>query len=111
MKFSDMMGKGEPTTTEEVDTDTTTAPASTPAPPPPPDASVRFNDQRVRREDDTTPPPPPAGRPESSSTLMMDVVNELKPGRETAPVASTQQLDASAWLDGLGGIDDDLLPS
>ncbi len=109
MKFSDMMGKGEPTATEEVETDATTVPTTPPSAPPAADASVRFGDQRVRTEDSTAVPPPP-GRPEASSTLMIDVVNELKPGPD-APAASSQQLDASAWLDGLGGIDDDLLPS
>ena len=109
MKFSDMMGKGDPSTTEEVDPDAT----AIPAPPPPTPAAaapVQFGERGPVGAEAVLPPPPTPSGPNRSSALMFDVVNELKPGSDT-PAASTQQLDASAWLDGLGGIDDDLLPS
>jgi hypothetical protein len=54
-------------------------------------------------------PPTTPGPPSIS-----DVVAELAPRPATAPAAaaavSDQQLDTSAWLDGINSIDDDLLP-
>jgi hypothetical protein len=38
-----------------------------------------------------------------------EVVAELAP-RPTAAAVTEQQLDTSAWLDGITSIDDDLLP-
>ncbi len=110
MKFSDMMGKGAKT----ADTADTAAPPALVKAPPVPEAPVRFMAAPAPVEDapvepvaeaavETVVAPEPVAPP-----AIRDVMAELAPRRDAA---SLHQLDASAWLDGLTAIDDDLLPS
>ena len=121
MKFSDMMGKGAKTE-DAVDTAVPAAPVNAP---PVPEAPIRFLAAPGPAE--PAPVDPVAevvGTPEAvvapeavtapepvvipAQPAIADVMAELAPRRAEA---STEQLDASAWLDGLTAIDDDLLPS
>ena len=113
MKFSDMMGRGAKTE-DAVETAVPAAPVNAP---PVPEAPIRFM---------AAPPTAPSAPAEpvaetvvesavapepvsaSAPPAILDVMAELGPRRDAA---SNQQLDASAWLDGLTAIDDDLLPS
>ncbi len=136
MKFSDMMGQGDEGGTD-VEQD---APALPPLPPAGrttpsvPEAPVQFGGNRsepanaepeaaapegeasIATPDVTAPPaatpaePAPVAR--GGDPLLSDVVAELapRPGFTGKASASDEQLDTSAWLDGLGSIDDDLLP-
>ena len=133
MKFSDMMGKRDRGASEV--TDPQRSPEAATAPPVP-EAPVRFGGNRseldeavaafgsdtVTREAPVVPPaaPPAAGAPAAVAPpttpgppSISDVVAELAPRPATAPAAAAvtdQQLDTSAWLDGINSIDDDLLP-
>jgi hypothetical protein len=86
-----------------------------PPPPPPPTLA------EVAAFDETAPNPLAAAAPPDAPAVLTplsirDVVAELAPRPANAPVAAAtvvtdQQLDASAWLDGINdSIDDDLLP-
>ncbi len=131
MKFSDMMGKGNKT--EEADAETAAVAARFNAPPVP-EAPVQFGGNRSENttplevpEAVATPVPeavvaetvatePPVAEPVvhtiDDQVSMADVMSELVP-RVGASVtaAAPAELDASAWLDGLTIVDDDLLPS
>ena len=126
MKFSDMMGKGNKT--EEADAETAAVAARFSAPPVP-EAPVQFGGNRSETtsplevpETLATPVPEPvvaetvATEPVvhtiDDQVSMADVMSELVP-RVGASVtaAAPAELDASAWLDGLTIVDDDLLPS
>ena len=126
MKFSDMMGKGNKT--EDADAETAAVTARLNAPPVP-EAPVQFGGNR---SETTSPlevpetlatPVPEAVVAETVATepvvhtiddqvSIADVMSELVP-RVGASVtaAAPAELDASAWLDGLTIVDDDLLPS
>ncbi|MEP6624147.1 MAG: hypothetical protein ABJC79_06875 [Acidimicrobiia bacterium] len=109
MKFSDMMGKG-PKAADE--TETALPPAQVKAPPVP-EAPARFTAAPVDAAPvavttpDTAPVVPVAVSPPAPPAIL-DVMAELAPRRAEA---TDGQLDASAWLEGLTAIDDDLLPS
>ncbi len=120
MKFSDMMGKGAKTAD---DAETALPPAQVKAPPVP-EAPIRFTPAPGPAEPvaeapvAVTPTVPAAVEPAPESALVepgatqaqpaiLDVMHELAPRRAEA---SDQELEASAWLDGLTQIDDDLLP-
>jgi hypothetical protein len=134
MKFSDMMGKRDRGTTEV--TEPQLPPEATTAPPVP-EAPIRFGGSRTALEDATTAvgggtitpprppvsplaatttapetvaaPPPPATEPRQLEPSISEVVAELAP-RPAMAAVTDQQLDTSAWLDGIPSIDDDLLP-
>ena len=111
MKFSDMMGKGDKGGVDADATETST-PSAQPSTPTVPDAPIRFGGTQSVE----------SAQPESTVTTdtelappsISDVVAELAP-RADAPVAATAaspaELDASAWLEGVTIVDDDLLPS
>lgn len=112
MKFSDMMGKGDATATNDdvVAAPTTDEPVETP-----PDiasAPIQFGGVRPGPEaavDAPTIDPVAATGPRDFE--LRDVVAELAPSdRMASSVASDRELDATSWLEGLGTIDDDLLP-
>lgn len=114
MKFSDMMGKGDATaTSDDVVTEATT---NTPAETPPESAAAPIQLAGVR----TGPGPESSVEGPTADTVedtrpqdfeLRDLVAELAPSDRMAPsVASDQELDATSWLEGLGTIDDDLLP-
>jgi len=110
MKFSDMMGKKDNDTTEVAEPD---LPPEARTAPPLPEAPIRFAANRSDLEEaGTTTPAPPELTTTEPRTLVQpsisDVVAELAP--RPASAATDQQLDASAWLDGINTIDDDLLP-
>jgi hypothetical protein len=131
MKFSDMMGKGNKT--EDADAETAAVAARLNAPPVP-EAPVQFGGNRsettspVEVPEASTAPvtepvmtepvmtEPVAIEPVvhtiDTQVSMADVMSELVP-RVGASVtaAAPAELDASAWLDGLTIVDDDLLPS
>ena len=134
MKFSDMMGKRDRDTTEVTEPQ---LPPEAATAPPVPEAPIRFGQGRSAFEDATaavgggtiTPPRPPASPlastaapetvaappplttepPRSLEPSISEVVAELAP-RPAAAAVTDQQLDASAWLDDIPSIDDDLLP-
>jgi hypothetical protein len=125
MKFSDMMGKRDRGTTEVTEPD---LPSEARTAPPVPEAPVRFGGNRSELEEaaaafggSVTPPPappappaptlpaPPAPPAVLAPPSISDVVAELAPRPASASVTD-QQLDTSAWLDGINSIDDDLLP-
>lgn len=124
MKFSDMMGKKDRDTTEVAEPQ---PPPEAHSAPPVPEAPIRFGGNRTDVHDPAatygsgsiTPeasPASPLAPPEITATepsplaqpSISDVVAELAP--RPAAAATDQQLDASAWLDGINTIDDDLLP-
>ena len=125
MKFSDMMGKGSKGTAVEAETPETTIPPMQRSAPPVPDAPIRFGAPRTDAASAPSPelaPPAPAEAPTPTPTAegpsFSDVVAELVPRRPApgAPVtgsasASTQEVDTSAWLEGITTVVDDLLPS
>jgi hypothetical protein len=135
MKFSDMMGKRDRKATEVTEPE---APEARTAPPVP-EAPIRLGGNRSELDDAVAafghvPPSPPAApaetgavtaptpvveapvvvrppAPEPPSTgrpSIHEVVAELAP--RTPSAVTDQQLDASAWLDGINTVDDDLLP-
>jgi hypothetical protein len=128
MKFSDMMGKRDRRSSEVTEPP---RPPEAATAPPVPEAPVRFGGNRseldeaaaafgteaTTREAAVAPPaadpatfvaaPPPIVEPDGPLSIS-DVVAELAP-RPVAAVTD-QQLDTSAWLDGINSIDDDLLP-
>jgi hypothetical protein len=123
MKFSDMMGKGKEST-EEADAETE-AVAARLAVPPPPEAPIRFGTPpEVAQEapaaidvpaatDGLAAPDIQAADTTSvayTQPAIAEVMAELTPRKPEATVASNQQLDATAWLEGLATIDDDMLP-
>jgi hypothetical protein len=109
MKFSDMMGKKDHDATE---VDEPELPPEARSAPPVPEAPIRFGGP----PSDTAEPvvadgvgaiaPPDA--PALDQPSISDIVAELAP--RPAATASDEQLDTSAWLDGINTIDDDLLP-
>ena len=117
MKFSDMMGKGSAKApveeTETTDPSPTTQWTAAPAP----EAPIRFGSQpAVPSPSDAPTDAVETPLPERviSEPSIMDVMNELAP-RAVGPItakgtASEAELDTTAWLEGLGSIDDDLLP-
>ena len=135
MKFSDMMGKGSKAAVDEAETtETAVAPAQRNAPPVP-EAPIRFGGNRSDIADETTAPAPdterspapaavspfaqsgaPSAPPLVESVVeqpsIAEVMAELTPrvGGATEARASDSELDATAWLEGLSTIDDDLLP-
>ena len=115
MKFSDMMGKGGKAAVDEAEATETTVPAQRSAPPVP-EAPIRFGENRT----DTTEVPlanadvataPPLVESVVQEPSIAEVMAELTP-RAPAPAARADdsELDATAWLEGLTTIDDDLLP-
>lgn len=105
MKFSDMMGKGKDAV-NEADAETEAVAARLKAPPVP-EAPIRFGSPpEVAAEAPAAPEEVTATQP-----AIADVMAELAPRKSAANAASNQQLDATAWLEGLATIDDDLLPS
>ena len=129
MKFSDMMGKGK-AETEAADAETEAVTARLKAPPLP-EAPIRFGtppevadvaeeapaalDIPVPIEgagaDVVTTDMPAAIASTDARPGIAEVMAELAPRKPEPTAASTQQLDATAWLEGLATIDDDLLPS
>jgi hypothetical protein len=125
MKFSDMMNKRDRGEAEVADPE---LPPEARTAPPVPEAPIRFGSARREVDDSAlggsiapagTPSAPvdePApGEPTAPAVLappsVQDVVAELAPRNPAAATAATdQQLDTSAWLDGISTIDDDLLP-
>ena len=136
MKFSDMMGKGNKT--EDADAETAAVAARLNAPPAP-EAPVQFGGTRSETTSPVEVPEAitaPATEPIATEPIvtepivtepivtepvvhtidtqvsMADVMSELVP-RVGASVtaAAPAELDASAWLDDLTIVDDDLLPS
>jgi len=102
MKFSDMMGKDRRTASDEE------APtAATPPPPPPEAAPIRLGSERDELTDAAAAldPETPA---EPAPPSISDVVAELAP---RVPATDAGPRDPGSWLDGLTGVDDDLLPS
>jgi hypothetical protein len=73
------------------------------APPAPPAAAP------TAPETATAPLPPTIEAPRTIEPSRSEVVAELAP-RPAAAAVTDQQLDASAWLDDIPSIDDDLLP-
>lgn len=118
MKFSDMMGKGSAKAAVEEAEATDTAAATTQwTAAPAPEAPIRFGSQPPESSSVAAPTEPvetPKLEPLMSEPSIMDVMNELapRPGGPTsaASAASEAELDTTAWLEGLGSIDDDLLP-
>jgi len=114
MKFSDMMGKRDRGTTEVTEPE---LPPEARTAPPVPEAPIRFGGNRSELEEAAaafgTVTPPPAPPAVLAPPSISDVVAELAPRPASASVAAAvtdQQLDTSAWLDGINSIDDDLLP-
>ena len=118
MKFSDMMGKGSAkAVAEETEATDTAAPTTQWTAAPAPEAPIRFGSQPAESSSVDAPTAPveePALEQLMSEPSIMDVMNELtpRPGGPTAAAssASEAELDTTAWLEGLGSIDDDLLP-
>ena len=117
MKFSDMMGKGSAKAPVEEPETTDAAPTTQWTAAPVPEAPIRFGPQpAVASIGDASTEPVETPLPERvmSEPSIMDVMNELapRPGGPTSAVsaASEAELDTTAWLEGLGSIDDDLLP-
>ena len=118
MKFSDMMGKGSAKAADdETEATDTAAPTAQRAAASAPEAPIRFGSQPAESSSVDTPTEPvttPALEQLMSEPSIMDVMNELAPraGGPTvaASSASEAELDTTAWLEGLGSIDDDLLP-
>ncbi len=127
MKFSDMMGKGSKETEVEAETPETTIPPMQRSVPPVPDAPIRFGGPRTDAASapspvvaPPTPPEIPAAAPAAEGSTFADEIAELVPRRpapaaptaSAAPAASasTEQVDASAWLEGISTVVDDLLP-
>ena len=116
MKFSDMMGKGaDKVSVDEAEATETATPTTQWTAAPAPEAPIRFGTPPA----EASPGDASAGGPSASARTMsepsiMDVMNELapRPGAPTAAAsaASDAELDTTAWLEGLGSIDDDLLP-
>ena len=112
MKFSDMMGKGDADTTEVTEPELPTEARSAP---PAPEAPIRFGGSRSDADDaaveqvDAEATSGSAVAPPLADPSISDVVAELAPRPSTALVTD-QQIDTSAWLDGISSIDDDLLP-
>jgi len=84
-----------------------------PAPPAPAAAPVEALDETAPAA--LAPAAAPAQPAPLAPPSISDVVAELAPRPASTPVptaaaATDQQLDASAWLDGVNSIDDDLLP-
>ncbi len=118
MKFSDMMGKGSAKAPVEEAAETTDAAPTTPwTAAQAPGAPIRFGSQPGEPSPGDA-PTEPVGTPALERMLtepsIMDVMHELAPraGAPTsaASVASEAELDTTSWLEGLGSIDDDLLP-
>ena len=83
------------------------------APPPPAPAVTPNRTASVVSEPGMVDALAPAAPVPSPRPSIHDVVAELAPRSAVAATSSAvtdQQLDASAWLDGIGSIDDDLLP-
>ena len=116
MKFSDMMGKGaDKVSVDEAEATDAAAPTTQWTAAPAPEAPVRFGTQPSEASPgDASPGGPPAFERTMTEPSIMDVMNELapRPGAPTAVAssASDAELDTTAWLEGLGSIDDDLLP-
>jgi len=112
MKFSDMMGKGK-AATDEADAETEAVAARLKAPPMP-EAPIRFGTPPVVAEEAPTAIDEAAAIDMPAATdpqpAILEVMAELAPRKPEVSVASDQQLDATAWLEGLADIDDDLLP-
>ena len=126
MKFSDMMGKGNKT--EDADAETAAVTARLNAPPVP-EAPVQFGGNRSETKTPVEVPEavtapviePPVTEPVATEPVvhtidnrvsMADVMSELVPRvGASLTAAAPAELDASAWLDGLTIVDDDLLPS
>ena len=126
MKFSDMMGKGNKT--EDADAETAAVTARLNAPPVP-EAPVQFGGNRSETKTPVEVPEavtapviePPVTEPVATEPVvhtidnrvsMADVMSELVPRvGASLTAAAPGELDASAWLDGLTIVDDDLLPS
>lgn len=117
MKFSDMMGKGGKAAADEAEVTETTVPPAQRDAPPVPEAPIRFGANRT----DPVEAPPAEPAPASAPPLVEGVVQqpsiaevmaELTPraGGPTGARANDSELDATAWLEGLSAIDDDLLP-
>ena len=121
MKFSDMMGKGsDKASVDAAETTEAAAPTTQWTAAPAPEAPIRFGTQpgEASPGDDSA----NEGAAVETSVFerttsqpsIMDVMNELTPraGAPTAAAsaASEAELDTTAWLEGLGSIDDDLLP-
>ena len=125
MKFSDMMGKGSKETEVEAETTETAIPPAQRGVPPVPDAPIRFGgpktDTASAPSSEIAPPAlpeVPAPTPAAEGPSFTDVMAELAPRRaepattvKAAASASTEQVDASAWLEGITSVVDDLLPS
>jgi len=110
MKFSDMMGKGK-ATVDEADAETEAVAARLKAPPLP-EAPIRFGSPpEVAAELPVAAEVPVAEVAAVTQPAIAEVMAELAPRKPEPNVASNQQLDATAWLEGLATIDDDLLPS
>ena len=117
MKFSDMMGKSGKAAVDEAEaTETVPAPPSAPRAP---EAPIRFGENRA----DTTEVPladadvataPPVVEAVVHEPSVAEVMAELAPRAAPTPPAAARaddsELDATAWLEGLSTIDDDLLP-
>ena len=118
MKFSDMMGKGSAkAAAEETEATDTAAPTTQWTAAPAPEAPIRFGSLPAESSSVDAPTEPveePALEQLMNEPSIMDVMNELapRPGGPTAAAssASEAELDTTAWLEGLGSIDDDLLP-
>ena len=115
MKFSDMMGKGDQTAGTEVSDTETAVPPAPRHTPPAPEAPIRFGEARTDAPSPSPEPPLTAGADtvtEAGPPSMRELVSELAPRRpDPATAASGRQLDATAWLEGLPTVMDDLLPS
>ena len=118
MKFSDMMGKGAAkAAAEETEATDAAASATQGTAAPVPEAPIRFGPPPAESSSVDAPTEPvetPALEQPMSEPSIMDVMNELapRPGAPTSAksAASEAELDTTAWLEGLGSIDDDLLP-
>ena len=77
------------------------------APPAPPEAAAA--PAPAAPEAVTAPVPPTTEAPRTIEPSRSEVVAELAP-RPAVAAVTDQQLDASAWLDDIPSIDDDLLP-
>lgn len=125
MKFSDMMGKGSKATTVEAETTEAVIPPAQHSAPPVPDSPIRFGEPRTDAASapsseiaPTALPDAPALTAAAEGPSFADVIAELVPRRaepatavKAAASASTEQVDTSAWLDGITSVVDDLLPS
>ena len=108
MKFSDMMGKGDKGGVDAEVTETSTPPAQ-PSTPTVPDAPIRFGG--TESVEAAQPESTVATDTELAPPSISDVVSELAPRAAVPVAAAPAELDATAWLEGLTEIDDDLLPS